>query len=52
MKLLPRSEGSICVLNLVKLDRRHLGPGRHAGLQLCNQLHPPYQLWHPLTLVP
>src|SRR5215207_2045411 len=37
---------------LATLDARDLGLGRHAGLQLCYQLHTPYQLRHQLTLFP
>jgi hypothetical protein len=32
------------------LNTSNLGLGRHAGPQLCNQLHPPHQFRHQPTL--
>src|SRR4051812_43048235 len=37
---------------LAMLNARDLGLGRHAGLQLRDQLHTPYQLRHQPTLFP
>jgi len=36
---------------LITLDLGGLCLRRHAGLQFCNQLHPPHQLRHQPTLV-
>jgi hypothetical protein len=36
---------------VVALDPGDFRLRRHPGLQFCNQLHPPHQLRHPLTLV-
>ncbi|MBV8402520.1 MAG: hypothetical protein JOZ17_27925 [Acetobacteraceae bacterium] len=36
---------------LITLDPGHLGLGRHAGLQLGDQLHSPHQFRHPPTLI-
>jgi hypothetical protein len=36
----------------VALEARKFPLRRQARLQLCNQLHPPHQLRHQLTLVP
>jgi hypothetical protein len=37
---------------LATLNASNLGLGRHAGPQLCNQLHPPHQFRHQPTLFP
>ena len=37
---------------LVALDPGYLGLRRHTKLPFCDQLHPPHQLCHQLTLVP
>jgi hypothetical protein len=36
---------------LITFDPGDLRLRRHAGLQFCNQLHPPHQLRHQPTLV-
>jgi hypothetical protein len=37
---------------LAAFNASNLGLGRHAGPQLCHQLHPPHQFRHPPTLFP